>query len=306
MAAFAHLEFHRAGIGLVPAGQAAAETAIWIRQVAGSREPLRSCNCKASRNRACEHLRQLDRALAELKREGDGRAEGAAPEACWEMAFPATIWYRLARLLQEGGAQPCGEVRVSRRRADDQGAEIRVTSAAGEELARYLDPSPAQVRFLERTGKIGGDGGGFDRAGLLARLALFQLTPDERALAKMGAKTERLSWEESFWHRLAYHCVRELGRDACTFHPAIDQESGRFTLTCRRGDRLLVEVSVPRGKVRAALGLLSRELPGQQDLAIHPLPLRSIFHVTQETRFDLSEVVVRPAIAAIQASGEER
>jgi superfamily II DNA or RNA helicase len=314
MAAFAHLEFHRAGIGLVPAGQpadlpagqVATETAIWVRQVAGSREPLRSCNCKASRKGACEHLRQLDRALAELKHEGDGRPEGAAPEARWETAFPATIWYRLARLLQEGGAQPCGEVRVSRRRADDQGAEIRVTSASGEELARYLDPSPAQMRFLERTGKTGSDGRTFDRAGLLARLALFQLSPDERALAKMGAKTERLSWEESFWHRVAYHCVRELGCDACTFHPAVDQESGRFTLTCRRGDQPLVEVSVPRGKVRAALALLSREYPGQRDLAIHPLPLRSIFHVTQETRFDLSEVVVRPAIAAIQASGEER
>jgi len=314
MAAFAHLEFHRAGIGLVPAGQpaglpagqAAAETAIWVRQVAGSREPLRSCNCRASRTRACEHLRQLDRALAELKHEGDGRPEGAAPEAHWETAFPATIWYRLVRLLQEGGAQPCGEVRVSRRRGDGEGAEIRVTSASGEELARYLDPSPAQLRFLERTGKTGSDGRTFDRAGLLARLALFQLTPDERALAKMGAKTERLSWEESFWHRLAYHCVRELGRDACTFHPAVDQESGRFTLTCRRGDQPLAEVSVPRGKVRAALALLSREFPGQRDLAIHPLPLRSIFHVTQETRFDLSEVVVRPAIAAIQASGEER
>jgi superfamily II DNA or RNA helicase len=306
MAEFAHLEFHRAGIGLVPAGQAAAETAIWVRQVAGSREPLRSCNCKASRTRACEHLRQLDRALGELKRERDGRAEGVAPEARWETVFPTTIWYRLARLLQEGSAQPCGEVRVSRRRADDQGAEIRVTLASGEELARYLDPSPAQLRFLERTGKTGGDTRTFDRAGLLARLALFQLTPDERALAKMGAKTERLSWEESFWHRLAYHCVRELGRDACTFHPAVDQESGRFTLTCRRGEQPLAEVSVPRGKVRAALALLSREYPGQRDLAIHPLPLRSIFHVTQETRFDLSEVVVRPAIAAIQASGEER
>src|ERR1700724_3276010 len=272
----------------------------------GAGEPLRSCNCRASRNGACEHLRQLDRALAELKREGDGRPEGATPEARWETAFPATTWDRLARLLQEGGAQPCGEVRVSQRRADDQGAEIRVTSASGEELARYLDPSPAQLRFLERTGKTGSDGRTFDRAGLLTRLALFQLTSDERALAKMGAKTERLSWEESFWHRLAYHCVRELGRDACTFHPAVDQESGRFTLTCRRGDQPLVEVSVPRGKVRAALALLSREFPGQRDLAIHPLPLRSIFHVTEETRFDLSEVVARPAIAAIQASGEER
>ena len=306
MAAFAHLEFHRAGIGFVPAGQAAAETAIWVRLVAGSREPLRSCNCTASRTRACDHLRQLDRALVELRREREGRPEGGALEACWEAAFPAAFWYRLARLLHEGSAQPCGEVRVSRRRADDQAAAIRVTSASGEELARYLDSSPAQLRFLERTGKTGGGDRTFDRAGLLARLALFQLTPDERALAKMGAKTGRLSWEESFWHRLAYHCVRELGRDACTFHPAIDQASGRFTLTCRRGDQPLVEVSVPRGKVRASLALLAREFPGQRDLAIHPLPLRSIFHVTQETRFDLSEVVVRPAVAAIQASGEER
>lgn len=65
---------------------------------------------------------------------------------------------------------------------------VRVTSPAGEELAEYLDGSDARLRFLERTGKVSGDGV-FDRAGLLERLALFQATVEERALLKAGMKT---------------------------------------------------------------------------------------------------------------------
>ena len=50
-------------------------------------------------------------------------------------------------------------------------------------------------------------------------------------------KTQRQTWEESFWHRLAYHCAREFEEDGGargTFHPAIDEASGRFTFTYRR------------------------------------------------------------------------
>jgi superfamily II DNA or RNA helicase len=307
MPSFAQLEFHRAGVGLVPAGGTGAETAIWVPHLAGSREPLRSCNCTASRTRACDHLRALDRALAELERARAGKRDEVPAETRWESAFPGTVWYRLARLLQEGSSQPCGGIRLSRRQSGGgDTVELRVTTASSEELARYFDASPAQLRFLERTGQAGGAGHAFDRAGLLSRLALFQLSADERALAKHGVKTQRLTWEESFWHRLAYHCVRELGDAGGTFHPAIDTMSGRFTLAFRSAGEPFVEVTVPRGQVRAALKLLAEAYPQQQDLAIHPIPLRSIFHVTQETRFDLAEVVVRPAIEAIQASGEAR
>ncbi|HVT15265.1 MAG TPA: DEAD/DEAH box helicase [Thermoanaerobaculia bacterium] len=298
MDAPSHLELHRAGVGLVPPGQPGPETAIYVARVPGSGSPLRSCNCAASRARTCPHLRALDRAVAELKLDSAGRS--------WEAHFSGTLWYRLARLLYEGNAQPSAEVRVGRRPDDARAPALRITSRSGEELARYFDASPARLRFLERIGKVGEAAGGFDRAALLGRLALFQLEAGERELAKHGVKTRRQAWEESFWHRLAYHCVREFAGEDGTFHPAIDAASGRFTLTFRRGGQPALEITVPRREVRSVLNLLAGAFPQQQDLAIHPVPLRSIFHVSQETRFDLSEVLVRPAIQVIQASGEER
>ncbi|HEY9421311.1 MAG TPA: DEAD/DEAH box helicase, partial [Thermoanaerobaculia bacterium] len=120
-------------------------------------------------------------------------------------------------------------------------------------------------------------------------------------------KTQRQAWEDSFWHRLAYHCVREFEGEADgrgTFHPAIDEASGRFTFTFRQpGGEPVVQFAVPRDRVRAALQLLAEEYPEQEDLAVKPVPLKSIFRITQETELDLE---VRPVIRALQANGEEK
>lgn len=307
MPPFAHLEFHRTGIGLVPSlagpGPDSSETAIHVEHVLGGDKPLRSCTCAASRKSTCGHLRDLSRAVAEVY--------GHPALRAWEATFAASPWHRFARLLFEGAPHAAAAVRVLRLADGGNGGEggerVRVTSPAGEELATYLETSPAQLRFLERTGKVAGDGV-FDRAGLLERLALFQASREERALMKAGLKTRRQSWEESFWHRLAYHCVREHELDGGgpgTFHPAIDQVSGRFTLTYRHPDGApVVEVTVPRGVVREALDLLAQAYPRQEDLAIRPLPLQSILHVSEDTELDLVEV--RPMLRALQATGEER
>ncbi|MDP9122874.1 MAG: hypothetical protein M3O15_16145, partial [Acidobacteriota bacterium] len=294
MRGFTHLELHRTGIGLVPEAGAGDDSAIYVGVVPGSSRPLRSCTCAVSRKRTCEHLQALGKAVAEFQRSQRGTP--------WETFFSETVWFRLARLLYEGNQQSCKTALVRR---TGQGAEaaVAVTSPAGEELVRYLDGSPAQIRFLERTGKVAKGGGTHDRAGLLERLALFQATPEERQLMKHGVKTNRQSWEESLWHRLAYHAVREAGGGEGSFHPAVDEATGRFTLTFRRQGQEVVQVAVPRGRVQAVLRLLSEAFPEQQDLAILPIPLRSIFRVTQETELDLE---VRPVIRALQASGEER
>jgi SNF2 family DNA or RNA helicase len=298
MPAFTHLEFHRTGIGLVPDGPGQKDTAIYVAQVPGSGKPLRSCTCPQSKNKTCDHLLDLSRAVAEIEKAFLARS--------WEETFAASVWHRLARLLFEGNPQSSAKVRVLRI-PRDPAPVIRVTSPAGDELAEYLDASPARVRFLERTGKAAPDVDGiFDRAGLLERLALFQSTEQERAFHKAGMKTQRQSWEESFWHRLAYHCVREFESDGGrgTFHPAIDEATGRFTFTFRQpGGEPAVQFAVPRDRVRAALQLLAEEYPEQEDLAIKPIPLKSIFRVTQETELDLE---VRPVIRALQANGEEK
>jgi superfamily II DNA or RNA helicase len=294
MSAFTNLEFHRTGIGLVPERPGEKHTAIYVAVVPGSGKPLRSCTCEAARQKTCDHLKDLSRAVAEVEKAFAARG--------WESGFEASVWCRLARLLFEGNPQASARVRVLRV-PRDPAPVIRVTAPNGDELAEYLDASPARVRFLERTGKADPGGEGiFDRAGLLERLALFQATEQERLFHKAGMKTQRQSWEESFWHRLAYHCAREFERG--TFHPAIDEGSGRFTFTyCRSGGDPVVRFAVPRDRVRAALQLLAEEYPEQADLAIKPIPLMSIFRVTQETELDLE---VRPVIRALQENGEER
>lgn len=297
MPAFTHLEFHRTGIGLVPDRPGERHTAIYVARVPGSDKALRSCTCEASKKKTCDHLKELSQAVAEI--------EKALWVSRWEAAFEASVWYRLARLLFEGDPQASAKVRVLRVPRED-GTLIRVTSPRGDELADYLDTSPARVRFLERTGKAALDGDGiFDRAGLLERLALFQATEQERLFHKAGMKTQRQTWEESFWFRLAYHCVREMEEEARgTFHPAVDEASGRFTFTYREPEGgEVVRFTVPRDRVRAALQLLAAEYPEQADLAVRPIPLKSIFRVTQETELDLE---VRPVILALQANGEER
>ncbi|HEX6901453.1 MAG TPA: DEAD/DEAH box helicase [Thermoanaerobaculia bacterium] len=298
MPVFTHLEFHRTGIGLVPEGPGQKDTAIYVAQVPGSGKPLRSCTCPQSKKKTCDHLLDLSRAVAEIEKAFLARS--------WEETFAASVWHRLARLLFEGNPQSSAKVRVLRI-PRDPAPVIRVTSPSGDELAEYLDASPARVRFLERTGKAAPDVEGiFDRAGLLERLALFQSTEQERAFHKAGMKTQRQSWEESFWHRLAYHCVREFEGDGGrgTFHPAIDEATGRFTFTFRQpGGDPVVQFAVARDRVRAALQLLAEEYPEQEDLAVKPIPLKSIFRVTQETELDLE---VRPVIRALQANGEEK
>ncbi|HET9210263.1 MAG TPA: DEAD/DEAH box helicase [Thermoanaerobaculia bacterium] len=293
MPAFTNLEFHRTGIGLVPERLGETHTAIYVAVVPGSGSALRSCTCAAGKKKTCDHLKDLSRAVAEV--------EKAFASRSWERGFEASVWCRLARLLFEGNAQASAKVRVLRV-PREPAPVIRVTASNGDELAEYLDASPARVRFLERTGKAAPEGEGiFDRAGLLERLALFQATEQERLFHKAGMKTQRQTWEESFWHRLAYHCAREFeGQGRGTFHPAIDETSGRFTFTYRHP---VVRFAVPRDRVRAALQLLAAEYPEQADLAIKPVPLMSIFRVTQETELDLE---VRPVIRAIQENGEER
>lgn len=295
MPQFTHLEFHRSGIGLVPAEPGQTDSAIYVAEVPGSSKHLRSCTCAASRERTCPHLHDLSRALSEVERSWQGTS--------WDDAFAASVWHRLARLLFEGNPQPSAKVRVLRVGNNGDGT-VRVTSPSGDELAEYLDGSAAQLRFLERTGKVAGDGV-FDRGGLLERLALFQATPQERALQKAGMKTQRQSWEESFWYRLAYHCAREMEPgETGSFHPSIDEGTGRFTLTFRRDGRPMVRVTVPRGQVRSVLKVLTEAFPEQEDLPHRPLPLRTLFHVSEQTELDAVEV--RPVLQALQATGEER
>jgi len=337
---FPHLEFHRSGIGLVPSGPGQEGAAIYVEGVMGLNRALRSCTCDNGRATTCSHVKDLSRAVrAWFEAAGGNR---------WQEIFEATAWARLATLLSEEAPRPAAEVRVERfgggasavgLRFRARGRKRRRTSgttagagadAAGAELARWLGDGLGRIRLLERLGLALGEEGTVDRAGVLERLAMFQWTKQEHLLAKAGMKSRRQTLEESFWHRFAYHAVRELGPDGTRFHPAVDRETGRFALVCRRtqvtqvveaidqnagggpkaaAGEVFAEITLPRESVQRALRMLAEIFPGQEDLEVRPIPLRTIFHVSAATEITgeaAQAVDVRPVIQALQSGGEER
>jgi len=297
MSDFTNFELHRLGIGLVPdSGSGQEGSAIFIAR-ADNERPLRSCTCELSKRKTCNHLKNLARGVKKL--------QALYQEQSWEQTFSSSVWFRLAHQLFDGLPLNREEVRLSRIEGDS-GSFVRVTTQQGQEVARYLDPGTARQRFRERMGTASDSETPVDRAGLLDRLHLFQATAEERQLNKHGIKTNRQTWEESFWYRLAYHCVREFGGEASneTFYPAVNQTSGDFTLTFQRSEEEpLVMVVVPRLRVQHILRLLRECFPGQENLAIYPMPLQSLFRVTQETELDL---LVRPVIRVLQMKGQDR
>jgi superfamily II DNA or RNA helicase len=291
------LEFHRSGLGLVPLPGEPEGHAIYIPRLPESERSVRSCSCEESRETTCSHLLELSERLRSVE-DWLGRRP-------WEEVFARTLWFRLAGVLADEDPTPWGSLRVRTTRTEGKKL-LSIDSERGEELARWMDGSGGRLRLLERLGKRPIEGEYTDRAGLLERLARLQLTRQERLLEKAGMKSRRQSREESFWFRLAYHCSRELGEKGVSFHPAIHRKTGSFTLTCRRDGEEALRFAVPRGAVEPALRLLAAEFPEQEDLALHPIPLKTIFRVSPTTEIEGNTFDVRPVIVALQRTGERR
>ncbi len=291
------LEFHRSGIGLVPRPGEPEGHAIYIPRLPESERSVRSCSCEQSRVRTCSHLLELSERLRSV--------EDWLERRPWEEVFARTLWFRLAALLADEDPTPWSDLQVRTTRTEAKRL-LSIDARRGGELARWMDGSGGRLRLLERLGKRPVEGKYADRAGLLERLARLQLTRQERLLEKAGMRSRRQSREESFWFRLAYHCSRELGETDVTFHPAIHKRTGAFTLTCRRDGEEALRFTVPRGAVEPVLRLLAAEFPEQEDLALHPIPLKTIFRVSPTTEIEGDPVDVRPVIVALQRTGERR
>ncbi len=297
-------EFFRDGIGLLPVPSSTPKgSAIWIHSHQDT-GPVRSCvcdECKSSRRKkTCAALRTL----------GEGvRVYQQAFVGGWQRYFESTVWFQLAKAIYAGSQLACEDVRVQQVEQGVEGAAaIRFLDTRGHEVLRLLDISPSGRTLLERTGKVPRGEFYINRSSVIERLRLFQLTDQERAFEKAGMRSQRQAWDGSFWSRWAYHCVRELadeqGKTLGTFHPAVDKGTGDFTLTHRlEPDFDTFKVTLPRTRVAAVLKLLARQYPDQEDLQIHPVPLRSLFRISGETELDLR---VRPVIRLLQESGEEK
>ena len=226
MSAFTNLEFHRTGIGLVPEQPGETAHRHLHRPVAGQRERDAVLHLRGSEE---EDVRPPQGPLAGGLRGGEGlRGSGLGG------GFEAAVWCRLARLLFEGNPQASAKVRVLRVPREPAPA-IRVTAPNGDELAEYLDASPARVRFLERTGKAARRRGHL-RPRRPARTA--GPLPGHRAGAHPPQGRHEDAAPELGGELLAPPrlSLRPRVRRRGTFHPAIDEGSGRFTFTYRPPD----------------------------------------------------------------------
>jgi superfamily II DNA or RNA helicase len=230
--------------------------------------------------------------LAQLRAKLESRFDESSPHG----AFQASLWLRLGDALFSGDRTPLESVRLER---NSGGESLRRPD--GGLLLRRCGSSRSDVRLLERLGFLAASGA-IDRAGLLKKLSLLLRTPTEAEFNHRGSRSQLQSFEESFFGRLSYHCFRE-GLEG-SFHPRVDAETGEFLLSFRpQGAEPLFELSVPRTQVQRTMALLHEVFPHQEDLAVRPIPLRSIFMVSAKTELDLE---VRPAIEAMQSEGERR
>jgi superfamily II DNA or RNA helicase len=255
----------------------------------------RFCSCSVYRKTTCRHILKL----VELYKGAQKKLDGRAPND----DFRSSIWYRLAGIMANDCRETAHSVRLHFLEHDN-GKVIKVVGSDGEEMLHYLSQGLDAFIFIERLGQGPEEETVPNRGVILEQLGLLTLSDNERIMAARGFKTNRQVLEESFWYRFAYHGYRELGTDKCTFHPFVEGSSGTFTVTCKRLDgESVFHMVIPRKKVRQVLLAFNECLPNQHGLAIHPIPLKSLFKVSMKTELDLE---VRPMIQLLQEDGEAR
>ncbi|MCJ7685094.1 MAG: SNF2-related protein, partial [Desulfobacteraceae bacterium] len=303
----ARVEFHRHSYALIPKPEDRRPgVAFWIK--GGEHDPdWRFCSCSLSESRVCSHILELSGFYKFiLKRFKD---KGPYDD------FRSSLWYHLGVILEEKRT-PCQAVRIHYIDHDNEVNQaggvttpdnfhriIRIVDKDGDALLSYFSSGPDLSRLIERLSKIDDEDSAPNRASILERLSLLTLSENERMMLDSGFKTRGLALIESFWYRMTYHCYREFGLEECTFHPAIEEKSGAFTITCRRaeGDPVF-RTQIPRHLVRRLITALKKYLPNQNNMAIHPIPLKSIFKITMNTEMDLD---ILPMVQLLQEDGEE-
>lgn len=287
------VEFHRHGFALLPDPEDRSPGVAFFLKDNKMDRDQRFCSCFTSRKKTCPHILKL----VDLYRAFHKQLNGQTPEE----HFRSSIWYYLARILSDGCKETAQSVRMH---FVGQRPEryLKVLSSDGQEMLHYLSNGPDVSRFIERFGQAPKEDSVPHRAALLDRLALMTLSINERTMAKMGFKSRKQALEENAWFRVSYHGYRELGVDRCTFYPAIEETTGTFTVTCKRSEEEpIFRIVIPRNKVKEILLAFKDCLPNQHGLAIHPIPLKSLFKISMTTELDLE---VRPIIHVLQEDGE--
>ena len=284
------LEFHRYAYALLPSPDDQTPGVAFFVKPPGKDTTFRFCTCEEQEHGTCRHIHDLMAAYKAFTSPG----RGTSPEN----EFKASLWYRLASVMSDDPG-PAADQILTREVMRGDTPVITASGPDGSELltcfSHKVDASRLLERFGHHTAPLRGE--------ILDKLMLLTLSEQERLMSERGYKTRRQVFEQSFWYRIAYHGYREFGPAGCTFHPAIEEASGRFTVSCRLGgDATVLRLNIPGDRVKRLLSEFGSHLANQHDFAIHPIPLKSVFKVTEDTALDLE---LHPMIRMLQENGEE-
>jgi len=291
---FDRLEFHRHGLALAPDPKDRKPGTVFMLLGGRNQEEIRACSCRNSRRQTCPHILEL----TELYKNYLAIYKGRGPDE----VFRGSRWYKLASIIGRDSRDGWEAARLETVRRNGRPI-IKVRTGAGREAARYYSSGGDAAILADRFTRLPEDSAP-NRYMLLDRLFDLTRTDQEKTMLSKGFPTFRLLLEQSVWYRLAYHGFHSLGRERLVLSPGIDEESGDFTLAAGRSDtETLIRFIVPREKVHAVLNEFKHELTSAEGLSLHPVPLKSIFKISQNTELDLE---IRPMIQLLQADGEER
>lgn len=290
------IEFHRQALALLPVTDDKHPGVATFAKNRRGDDVDRYCTCSVYKRTTCRHILELAGVYKTLQ----------ARLGPWGLnrEFRDSIWYRLADIIAAGSKLQLLSIGLEAGRSGQQKI-VRVSDSHGNEVLTYLSHGDDAMRFRERCGRPPEASLLPNRGAILSRLGNLMLSDTERVLSESGMKSRGQVFEASFWFRLGYHGYMEFGPTAVVLKPGIDEANGNFIVTAKRksdGASIFYFV-VPRKRVRILLKSLREYLPNQNDLAIHPIPLKSIFKVSRDTQLDLA---VRPMIKLIQKEGEER
>jgi superfamily II DNA or RNA helicase len=291
------LDFLRSGIGIVHQTPEGPAQTCYVSRSADDRQSHWGCSCRLGRQgRSCPHLVALEPLIDDCHVAWDGVRS-------WSTIFERSLWSRLAAACVASDPTGVSELGLASVAVDGQPA-FRIEAARAASLLAVVPRTAEGTRLLDRLGLGPAGYGEGSRARLLANLQKLQATDLEQAMNDRGVVTQRQALELSFYVRIAYHFMREHGDAGIAFHPRIDRETADFLLIVhdRAGGEIL-RLVLPGEAVESVLGILRAEFPEQEDLAVRPVPLRSLFKVEARTELD---VEVRPMIEALQANGESR
>ncbi|MEJ2642515.1 MAG: DEAD/DEAH box helicase [Desulfosarcinaceae bacterium] len=291
------IEFHRHAIALMPTDEDVDAAVAYEIQNRRGRVGSRVCSCKAAskRSQTCRHLKELSRA-SRLFEDREGHPNMAA-------SFTASPWYSLAQALARNDRQPVESIQIRAMAKAGEGS-IEILGHDGRLRLVYHSTGSDRDRFMQRF-RLKTRGQQLPtRAEVLGRLAMMTQSDDERLLLQKGLKTWRQIFEDSLWHRFAYHGFKEFGSGGCRFKTAIASGKGSFRLIGVDGQGFdLFTVSVSRSDVEQVLTTIGATFLSDAGPTIGPYPLRTFYHVGLNASLALE---IRPMLELSMADGTTR